>query len=200
MALRTAIVELVGLSPYSQSKAHDEPRLNDKEGHDDYDKRTWRSRAHVDPETKEVVIPAMGLKMAVAEAAKRLSIKIPGKRNATYTKNILSGLIPMGDIGLGLTIDQVHEETVYCNADGVRGSGKRVFRRFPMVPKGWKAKAELMVLDDEIPNEIIERCLREAGNLIGIGRFRPEKGGFLGRFEVKSVKWQVEGQTMKRAA
>lgn len=200
MANRSATVTLVGISPYSQSKAHDEPRTNDKESHDDYDRRTWRSKAHVNPQTKEVCIPAMGLKMAIAEAGKRLGMKIPGKRNATYTKNILSGVLVPFDIGLGISIDDVAEEAVYCNADGVRGSGKRVFRRFPIIASGWTATARVEILDDEIPTEVVERCLREAGNLIGIGRFRPEKGGFLGRFKVEAVKWDQDAAPMKKAA
>jgi hypothetical protein len=186
---RTATVSLVGIAPYSQSKPHDAPRNDDKETPEAYDKRTWREKAHYDRKTGEVAIPAMGLKLAIAEAARRLGIKIPGKRGATYTKNILSGVLVLGDVPLGITIDTVQEETVYCNADGVRGSGKRVFRRFPVIPMGWKGTAQIAILDNEIPNEVTERCLHEAGNLIGIGRFRPEKGGFLGRFEVKAVKW-----------
>jgi hypothetical protein len=195
---RTATVTLVGISPYSQSRAHDEPR-GEKESPEDHDRRTWRLKAHIDPETQEVVMPAMGLKMAIAEAAKRLSIKIPGKRNATFSKNILSGVLVTGDIGLGLNIKDVREEVVYCNADGVRGSGKRVHRRFPMIPNGWKGTATIAIIDDEIPEEVVERCLREAGNLIGIGRFRPQNGGFLGRFEVKSIKWSGASK-MKEAA
>lgn len=191
MSTRTATFQMIGIAPYSQSKAHDTPKIDDKEGHDEFDKRTWREKAHYDKATGEVAIPAMALKMAIAEAAKRLSIKIPGKRGATYSKNILSGVLVLGDIPIGVRIDDLQAETIYANADGVRGSGKRVFRRFPVIPKGWKGTAQVAILDSEIPQDVIERCLHEAGNLIGIGRFRPEKGGFLGRFDVKSIKWQT---------
>lgn len=186
---RTLVAHLVGIGPYSQSRPHDDPRIDEKESHDAYDRRTWRSKAHVDVETGQVAIPAMGLKMAIAEAARRLAIKIPGKRGAMYTKNVLSGVLVLADMPLGLSKDDLREEVVFANADGKRGSGQRVFRRFPMVPSGWKAKAEIHVIDSEIPEAVIERCLGEAGNLIGIGRFRPERGGYLGRFEVASAKW-----------
>jgi hypothetical protein len=196
---RSVTATLTGISPYSQSKAHDEPKIDDKETPNDYDKRTWRSKAHVD-ETGQVVIPAMGLKLAIAEAARRLAIKIPGKRGATYTKNVLSGVLVVGDIPLGLTVADLREETVFANADGKRGSGTRVFRRFPMIATGWTGTAEIHVLDSEIPEEVVERCLAEAGNLIGIGRFRPEKGGYLGRFEVSAMKWHKAKAAMKKAA
>jgi len=188
MGTRTVTATLVGISAYSQSKAHDTPFL-EKESHEDHDIRTWREKAHYDPKTREVFMPPMGMKMAIAEAAKRLSIKIPGKRSATYTKNFMSGVIAPEPIRLGVTVDDLQSEAVFCNADGIRGSGKRVMRRFPIVPAGWKATATLMIIDDEIPQDVFLRCWMEAGNLIGVGRFRPEKGGYLGRFEVKNVKW-----------
>lgn len=199
MEVRTLIAVLKGISPYSQSKAHDEPKVDEKESADAYDKRTWRCKAHIN-EHGNVVIPSMGLKMAIAEAARRLAIKIPGKRNATYSKNILSGVLVSADVDLGIPLSDLKEEVVFANADGVRGSGKRVFRRFPMVPIGWQGTVEIHVIDSEIPPDIIERCLAEAGNLIGIGRFRPEKGGFLGRFDVTRSQWKTPKRAGKMAA
>jgi hypothetical protein len=38
-------VKIRGVSPYSQSRHHDEPAL-EKEAKDDYERRTWRSRMH----------------------------------------------------------------------------------------------------------------------------------------------------------
>jgi hypothetical protein len=34
--------------------------------------------------------------------------------------------------------------------------------------------------------------LREAGNFIGVGRFRPEKGGYYGRYKVNGIEWRIE--------
>lgn len=193
MTTRILKASLVGISSYSQSKAHDEPRVNDKESADDYDRRTWRSKAHFDPQTREVYIPPMSLKFSIAEAARRLAIKIPGKRNATYTKNILSGLMIFDLVELGVKVDELAAETIYANSDGRRGSGSRVFRRFPMIPSGWKGQVEIYVIDPEIPEHVVERCLEEAGSLVGIGRFRPERGGFLGRFAVEKKSWSTMG-------
>jgi hypothetical protein len=196
--MRTAVVTLVGISPYSQSKPHGIPK-DDKESNDDHDLRTWREKAHSHVETGEVYMPPMGLKLAIAEAAKRLAIKIPGKGKQTYTKNILSGVLIPAEINLGIKVDDLRCETVYVNSDGRRGSGSRVFRRFPMIPAGWTAKADVVVLDDEIPAEVIERCIVEAGDLIGVGRFRPQNGGYLGRFAVKSIKWDTAARERRAA-
>lgn len=186
--MRTATFQIEGISPYSWSKPHDVPR-EEKETPADYDKRTWREKAYADPDTGEAYIPGMAFKFAIADAAKRLAIKIPGKRQQTYTKNMLSGILCAEPVMLGLKRDDLSYDDVYCHANGVRGPGPRVFRRFPITPKGWKATLEVAVLDDEIPKEVVERCVEEAGNLLGVGRFRPANGGYLGRWKVNKVKW-----------
>lgn len=186
--MRVAKFHLEGLSPYSWSKPHDEPKL-EKEGHDDYDKRTFLSKAHA-TEDGEACIPAMAFKFAIADAAKRLSIKIPGKRNATYSKNILSGLMCPEPCRLGIKVTELAAQDVYAHSTGVRGPGTRVWRRFPITPmRNWQTTLEVAVLDDEIPKEIVEKCVSEAGNLLGVGRFRPATGGFLGRWKVTKVVW-----------
>ena len=50
-------IENIPGSPYSQSAKHDTPFL-DREGHDDYDIRTWRNKCTVNKEG-QVSIPAM---------------------------------------------------------------------------------------------------------------------------------------------
>ncbi len=131
----------------------------------------------------------MALKMAVDEACKRLGIKIPGRRSATYAKNFTAGQLCEADVALGIRKKDLESVTIWANSDGVRGSGKRVKRRFPYI-LSWQGTARFLLLDDIIPQDIFEKCLVEAGRLIGIGRFRPEKGGLLGRFEVVSIKWE----------
>lgn len=190
MAIRTLIAKIEGVSPYSQSKAHDTPFL-EKESHDDYDRRTWRQKAHTD-KAGNIVIPAMSFKWAIAEAGRRLGLKVPGKRGQTYSKLILSGIIVTDNASTGIHITSAREEVVYANADGIRGSGRRVFRRFPLIDSGWTTSIEIHVIDDELPESVVEKCLAEAGNLIGLGRFRPERGGYLGRFDVLKTEWHQQ--------
>ena len=214
MAVRTATATLRGISPYSSSRKYDDlvPRL-EKENSEDYDKRTWREHANYDQKTREMFIPPMGLKLSLAEAAKRLSIKIPGKGKASYTKNILSGVIAADRIWLEVPADGGGKKPAWtrikmedaglegflANSDGRRGSGSRVFRRFPILHQ-WRAEAILQLIDAEVPTEVFERCLKEAGNLIGVGRFRPQNGGYFGRFDVDAVKWAGLAEPMLEAA
>ena len=82
-------------------------------------------------------------------------------------------------------------DRIYANANGIRGSGKRVWRLFPRIDK-WKADVEFHVYDDLITKDVFEQVLGESGRFIGIGRFRPQNGGWYGRYAVEKVKWSQE--------
>lgn len=179
-------VEFVGISPYSQSRMHDAPKL-EKETHDAYEQRTWREKCTAD-EDGNVFIPAMAFKQALDAVAKRLGDQIPGKGKATYTKHFLGGVICEQDIALGCRKDEAPSITINANSDGIRGSGKRVKRTFPQWPQ-WKGTARFVVLDDTVTQAVFERHFAEAGRFIGIGRFRPEKGGLNGRWKALGYKW-----------
>lgn len=184
---KVCIAHIRGTAPYSASRAHEEPKLP-KEGPDDWEQRTWRKKLHVAGDGT-VVVPAMSFKMAVDTAAKMLSEKIPGKRNSTYSKFFLSGVLVFEDPRLDVPAEAVRGARVYSNADGVRGSGKRVWRVFPMVDE-WQTVVTFHVLADEITRDVFEKHLAQAGSFVGIGRFRPEKGGLNGRFVVDKVEWR----------
>lgn len=184
--MKTCIATLRSTSAYSQSRAHESPKLS-KETADDHEKRTWHEKAHV-TDDGHVFIPGMAFKMALDSTAKLLGHKIPGRRNATYTKHFLSGVLVAEDIRLAIKKEGIQGERLYVNADGVRGSGKRVWRTFPVVP-AWQADVTFHVADDTITTEVFEEHLRESGKFVGIGRFRPQNGGTKGRYEIVNVKW-----------
>ena len=52
-----------------------------------------------------------------------------------------------------------------------------------------QATVPFHVLADEITPDVFEEHLKQAGAFVGIGRFRPERGGFYGRFAIKNIKW-----------
>jgi hypothetical protein len=190
MQITIATITLEGISPYSQSRQHDEPMLAG-EGRDDYDKRTWRAKMNVsDVDGRPtVVIPAHGMHQAIAAAAKYSKRQIPGQGKATWTAKFNSGIALLSDCSLGIDPETVPAITISANADGVRGSGKRVARRFPMVPIGWRSTFEVHILDPIITQDVFREMLEIAGMFIGVGRFRPEKGGTNGRFRIVSLAW-----------
>lgn len=185
--MRLLTVTINGKSPYSQSKIHETEKLA-KETHDDYDKRTWREKCTVDA-AGQIVVPGPALKQAIDSAAKMLSIQIPGKGKATYTKEFVRGVNVFEDLPLGIKKTAVPVIRLYVNADGIRGSGKRVFRNFPVVPAPWGGKLQIHVISETVPNEVVERVVKASGLFVGVGRFRPENGGTNGRYEVTEMQW-----------
>ena len=189
MQASVATVTIRGITPLSQSKQHDEPKL-DGERADDYDARTWRAKLNVAERDgkKTVVLPAHGVHQAIAAAAKYSKRQIPGQGKATWTAKFTAGIALLDDPALNIDPSEVQSVLISANADGVRGSGKRVPRRFPVMPT-WETTFETYILDPIVTEPVFREMLGIAGLFIGLGRFRPEKGGTNGRFQVVSIEW-----------
>ena len=185
--MKLAIATLESISPYSQSRFHDTPKL-DKEMADDFERRTWRERCHAD-ESGKLFIPPMAFKNCLQEAAKFLSMKIKGQRNATWTKHFEAGVLVMDALGLPINKDDVEGEWLFMNADGRVGSGTRVKRCYPLIRK-WSGEVTFHIIDNLITEDVFKEHLEQAGSLIGIGRFRPRNRGYYGRFGVSKVIWK----------
>lgn len=177
-----------GSSPLVFGRYHGTPKLN-KELADAYERRTWREKLHINEEGV-VVIPAMAWKNCISGAAKYLSVQIPGKGKSTYTKNFESGVLVFDDTDIGVKKDEVNCIEMFVPADGVRGSGKRVLKFFPQIPKGWETVVTFHIFDDLITEDVFLHHLKQAGLLIGIGSFRVRNNGTCGRFRVESLEWR----------
>lgn len=197
MKCSIATVTLAGISPLSQSRQHNEPKL-EGEGHEDYDIRTWQSKMNVDRKSGNVVIPAHGMHQALVAAAKYSGEQIPGQGKKTWTAKFTTGIALLADIDTGLRPDEAQEITISANADGVRGSGRRVPRRFPIF-YDWQANFEVMILDPIITESQFRKMLELAGMFIGVGRFRPEKGGMNGRWRVEKLDWKDNRNLVPKA-
>jgi hypothetical protein len=112
-------VRLRGVAPYSQSKNYKVDK-EQGESQDDYYRRTWRNHLHTDKDGM-VVIPGGGLKNCLSEAAKFLSISVPGKGKSTYTKHFEAGIICAKPASLGIKADDVQCEPLFLPSDGKRG-------------------------------------------------------------------------------
>lgn len=183
-----AIVTIKGIAPLSQSRKHDIPALSG-EGADAREQRTWREKANYD-DNGIVFVPAMAFKQALDTAAKRLNIKDPDNARANFTKYFVSDVICEGNMSIGIHKDDMPSVTINANVDGVRGSGKRVPRTFPQTQQ-WGGVVSFLIMSDKITHAIFERVLNTAAMSIGVGQFRPEKGGLNGRFEIVKVVYEV---------
>jgi hypothetical protein len=187
----TVQIELIGVTPLSFGKHHDEPHLsNEKELA--YEKRTYSEKLHF-ADTGELFVPAMMAKKSLDAAVKRSGEKVPNRRGATYTKFFESGCIPDGDFpltcgGQPILKANVKGEKLFVPSDGVAGSGKRVTKYFPRIPE-WEVTGTFAILDNIIDPDTFKRMLKHAGTFIGLGRWRPANAGLYGRFAVYKVIW-----------
>jgi hypothetical protein len=182
-----AIVTIEGTAPLSQSRLHRTPFL-EGESHEDYETRTWRQKCNADADGI-VFVPAMAFKQGMDTAAKRLAIPDPDNRRANLTKYFVSDVICEAHMPIGIHRDKIGSVTINANSDGVRGSGKRVQRILPQTQE-WGGTTSFLIMEEKIKPEIFERVFAAAGRSVGVGQFRPEKGGLNGRWELKKVKYE----------
>jgi hypothetical protein len=130
----------------------------------------------------------MMFKNMLYDVAKFLGEKISGKGNKTWTKHFESGILVVDPAPLGINVDDISSEKLFVPSDGIRGSGKRVWKHFPVIHT-WETEITIFILDNTITREIFERYFEEAGKFIGLGFFRPGRGGTKGRFSVSKFDW-----------
>ena len=182
------IAKIKGISPMGQSRAIQSKR-DTGEGPDDHEERTWKERLHTD-ENGVAVIPPMAIKNCLADCAKYLSESVPGKGKSTYTKHFEAGILCLEPASLGIKAKDVQGTKLHVPSDGIKGGAKRVYRYFPTIPTGWEAECHITVMDPILISkpEKIHEYFVHAGKFIGLGCFRPRRGGFWGRFTVESFK------------
>ncbi len=196
--MKRYIAHLKSTSPISFSRYHGTPKL-DRESDMDYEERTWRERLHSNAKGN-VVIPLFAFKNALDAAAKYEGKKIPGKRNATYTKHVHSGVMVEAAVVLPIKKLNVRGEWRFVPADGTPGGAKRVMKCFPVIDE-WSGEVCFAVIDETITKDILQDFLEVAGSYIEIGSFRPENRGIWGRFRVVSlteVRTRAARATRKR--
>lgn len=131
-------------------------------------------------EKGKIYQPAKHLESALKEAAK--SFKISGKRGATYSKLIASTVEVKPDV-------IYHKITKYeIDAQAVTVQKARIIRYRPRFDN-WELEFEIISQDEQLPVEIIKQVLDHAGLYVGIGDYRPGRGGKYGKFMV--TKFEV---------
>ena len=98
--VRIAEVALKGISPMTQSKHYEVPKIG-RESYADYEKRTWRLRMHAD-DNGELFIPPMAMKKSLEGAASFLGKKVLGRGQKTYASFFKSTVLAMKPVPLGI--------------------------------------------------------------------------------------------------
>jgi hypothetical protein len=121
--------------------------------------------------------------------------RINAELSATWTKKFESGITLLDDPllretpqGPPLAPDSARMIAISAGANGKRGPGTRVTRRFPVWDK-WATTFDVHILDPAITRDVFKEMVEIAGIFIGIGRFRPQNAGGNGRFQVARLEW-----------
>jgi hypothetical protein len=185
--MKQAICKLRGITPVTFGKFHQTEKLP-KELAGDFEQRTWREKLHVN-NNNNVILPGTMFGNCIRESAKFMSIQIPGKGKATYTKHFEAGIIIKNDIVLPIKKEDVVGQPIHVPSDGRPGGTTRVIKIFPRVDE-WEGTLTVLIGDEIITADIFEQVLVNGGNLIGIGTWRPRKRGMNGRFELIDMQWK----------
>lgn len=123
--------------------------------------------------------PATHIECAMKEAAK--NFKVSGKRGATYSKLVASTLSVVPDA----IPHKIQDYEIDSRPVVVQRA--RVTRYRPIL-KDWELDFILELPDDQLQVEVVKEILDYAGLYVGIGDFRPGKGGKFGKFMVTEFK------------
>ena len=155
----------------------------------EYERTHWRDRIHRDAEG-HVLMTGMCFKKCVEAAAVDLGTKIPGQGNKRFGQVIRQAVHVFEDVVLPVLAEEVEGEWLVVPLTPQKLNGPRGPKCFMVIPE-WEATVRFNVLDTRITKEIFATFLRRAGQLIGLGRFRPSSssGGTYGRFELVDLEW-----------
>ena len=184
--MKKAICTLKSLTPITFGRQHETEKLKG-ESHEDYENRTWKEKVYYD-ESGYGLIKGIMVANCIRASAKYLNRQIPGKGKSTFTKHFNAGIIILDNIVLKETRETIQGTRVNVPSDGMVGGTKRVARIFPIVHE-WEGQLMVIIGDDVITEDVFTDVLQNAGNLIGLGTWRPISRGMNGRFEAVNIKW-----------
>jgi len=110
--------------------------------------------------------------------------QIPGQGKATYKNLIGSGAVLISPEAIPHKNQNYEIDVRPVVVPATKG---RVVRKRPIF-KTWSLRFNVEFDEDEISAPTIKELLEYAGSRVGIGDFRPEKGGPFGRFMVSEFK------------
>jgi len=167
-----------GISPYLMHKfsgtdEKSKSRTGTKNYKDETEKALYR-----DPSGK-VYVPSSQIHGCLIGAGRQL--QVVGKGKATYGK--LFGAFVMIEPAV-LTI-KPQKYTVDERPVVVQKA--RIIRYRPKWEQ-WSLEFDVVIMDEDIASEVVKQALDNGGRYVGIGDFRPSKGGSFGRFQVTEFK------------
>lgn len=130
-----------------------------------------------------LVQPGNHFEAAMIKAA--VGYKITGKRGKTYRDLFSAALfVNPAMIPFGYRVPEnppvnMFDALIYIDQRSVVVQRARVVRSRLAFAPGWKLGFEIEVHDDQLPRDVVNEVLVEAGSRIGIGDYRPRFGRFI---------------------
>lgn len=125
----------------------------------------------------QLCLPAEHFLGAVVKAGSSLQIKGRGKK--TYKGAFQGQLDVLPDyIGLTSNNSQLFDFNIDSRPVKIKATQGRIVRHRPHILAGWRAEFDIQVADDEIPLEVIQAAVEEAGRSCCVGDYRPRFGQF----------------------
>ena len=152
---------------------------------------TPRSRAELaayrHPDSQELYMPGAAIARLLREAG--------GNHKQAKSRKTLKWIVPSAIIVLNDTLNLIGPDggpltdyEVDARPVVIPSTKGRVMRYRPRLEQ-WSARIEMEIVTDLISSNVAHQLLEEGGRQLGIGDFRPEKGGPFGRFAV--TEWSV---------
>jgi len=115
---------------------------------------------------------------AIRAAAARFQIK--GRNKATYKNIVSGGAVVIEPDAIPHVFQKWEIDSRPVVVPATKG---RIIRKRPCL-REWALSFKLFLDEEELPVEVLKEIFDVAGRSVGIGDFRPSKGGPFGRFYV----------------
>ena len=135
-----------------------------------------------DKKTGKLWVPSSWVKGTMMGAASEY--KLPSSRKSL--KSILGGaVIPVDE--KCYFVEKFTKKNIEIDSRPVVIQRAKIMRHRPRLEK-WSITCELEIDESLVPAKTILELLNDCGRRVGVGDFRPQKGGPFGRFQISSWK------------
>lgn len=181
-------VQIEGITPYMQHRM-DDVKLEEWEKNrkliierDDISKAdSFRAEFHSYNDKDGFFLPTEQIKGSLIGAGAMVKSKVGNSKKSM--KNIVAGMFFIQEEKIRLPKDYEIDKRSAVN----RNVKARVICIRPKWSK-WKGEFTLLVDNDTVTEETIKEIIKNAGDYIGIGSFRPTNNGSFGRFKLNNLK------------
>lgn len=148
--------------------------------HDAIARSEWEIALYYDPELGPY-LPSTNVRSAIVEGGRLNKLGAAVQRGTLIADEKLK-LLYKGP----RTPDELWAKQ-FVDARSVVVGTSRLMRYRPAFPRGWSLEVEIYHDPSVIDAGQLTQCLENAGRLIGLGDFRPNRGGPFGRFTSEVV-------------